>query len=1244
MLKRLFKKGAVSEFSWRADGDHVIVTLKRGGELVPVAAWAEVQPEAAALVEHLIGDDADGDEGLARPVIAAEDSLTLSPQVVAALDVSSAALLGLPAPTPLALDLRPLNRIDQDDFRITVRWVKPGGQPVRTRLNGAILTTEAGPRRIPEPLFSLQAAAVPLTQPLEKAERFEALAGLRAVWPDDPQLAVETEPYLQDLRVHYASGLSLKLKTLTPDRTEFDPVLFSSSSLAQAGDDGQAIDEEADNLLSAAAQKLFASDRFKRDGEARPVYVLRNGEYVFIDPALRPALSAVRQLQDAPEAERRAFILNPRKVLRTAIGDKKADEIGLDRLFVDTEQFSARVAGVDIWRAPVLPWLVPSSNNTWLPERFGLRIGEDYFVLPAEHVKTVVERVEEAAVAGAPTADVTGLLEPSTADGPPPPPHIAVTEQSRAALRHLAPFVYEDSQRHEVAAPAELDGWDAATRGKLFLVVRDNFDAVEYAPLGAVADEGIIGGDPIAPPPRLRTVLKGHQVEGLNWLASGIRSGRPGALLADDMGLGKTLQAIAFMAWLRDEVQAGRQAAAPFLVVAPTGLLGTWRDEIAKHLDEPRLGSLIPAFGGNLKLLREEDSFSARDVETGKASLDAAVWRDAGVVLTTYETLRDYHFSFARTRFGLIIYDEIQKLKNPGSQMTRAAKALNADFILGMTGTPVENRLQDLWSIMDVIAPGSLGSSRDFERKHPAEDRPALQRLKAQLTDPVEGRPPFMLRRLKSDVLDGMPTKTIHALEAPMPSVQANTYRDLVIRAAAAGSAGTMGKGGMLTTLSRMRGVSLHPLDPRHAPPDLDAYASDSARLSQTLTILDRVAQANEKALIFVEDLAMQERLAGLIHLRFNLSTRPTRINGTVPGHKRQALVELFQRPTGRFDVMILSPKAGGVGLTLTAANHVIHLSRWWNPAVEDQATDRVFRIGQTRDVHVYLPLAVHPDPDLAPSSFDLRLNALIDRKRKLTRDLFLPPDASEGELSDLFREVSLERPVDIEADLQDTPRSNEVSPTSGAGSSSQTEGGSAATPDNSGADEGRAVEDSELTGAERRPTLTLSAPVAQAGIKLWRRGPGEDRPTAAILALFDGKHISHVVIRDPYSLVTHAAREAQIRFLADLKQSCRALECVTIEYAPEIDGDLDDMSRRREFGAAYTAAFLGAPPRLSLTRRNKRSRDDDFHDRFIEIDVRHAGDAIKRHELTIGRGAEALYDLRKQCTVTYAPPGGAVD
>lgn len=1132
------------------------------------------------------------------------DKAHLSPAFVAGLNTSAAAALGLPPTTSLALDLKPAGRIDQDDFRIETRWVAPGGRPVRVNLEGALLTESSGVKRVPEPLWSLHQAAQALSAPLNRSERFRALSELRSVWPDDPHVAVESEVYLEDLRVHYASSLSLKLRSLTPNRTDFDPILFGGRTVQEAETSNQVLDEDLDNILTPAAQKLFAEDRFRREPSARSVYVLRDGEYVFIDPALRPALDVVRRLQDRPESERRAFILNPRRVLRERLGDDLAEKVDLDRLFVETEQFSARVAGVDIWRVPVLPWLAPSDKVHWLPERFGLRIGEDYFVVRPANVSPLLNKIQEAADRGDATASVTGLLDPADADGPPPPGEVPVNDQVISALRSFEPF----ARAHETESGTGEAGLDdrEGFAGKLFLVVRDNLEEVEFSPFGSGNGAASAPFGKISQPQLLGTELKPHQVEGFAWLANSVAAKRPGALLADDMGLGKTLQAIALMAWLQEEARAGRRPTAPFLIVAPTGLLGVWRDEIAKHLTGPRLGLLVPAFGGDLRTLREEDGFAEKDIHTGRAALRAEAWREAGVVLTTYETLRDYHFSFARTLFGLIVYDEIQKLKNPASQLTRAAKTLNATFTLGMTGTPVENRLQDLWSITDVVSPGLLGSSRDFERRHPPDDQAALSRLKAQMTEAREGSLPYMLRRMKADALDGLPAKRIHPLEVRMPPVQAAAYRDLVVRAAASSAGGTMGKGGMLATLAAMRGVSLHPLDPRQAPTDLDAYADDSARLSHTLTLLNGIAAKHEKALIFVEDLAMQERLAGLIQARFALSTAPMRINGGVPGPKRQAMVDTFQANQDRFDVMILSPKAGGVGLTITSANHVIHLSRWWNPAVEDQATDRVFRIGQTRDVHVYLPMAVHPDPAIRESSFDLRLNALIERKRKLTRDLFLPPDAADSELADLFREVSLgAEPASSEASAPDL----EV-----------------AAPE-------------LATETAARPTLVLPKALSDSGIRRWRCEAGSTRPTDAIISLFAGKHVTLVTIRDPFALAHRNARVAQVRFLGLLKEKCRDLEAAVVEYAPEVEGDLDDAAARRDFGSIFTGAFPADAPKLALNRRSKRSRDDDFHDRFVEIDIRHAGGAVRRHELSIGRGVEALFDKTKQCTATYAPP-----
>lgn len=1231
-MMNFFRRKAAAEiagFEYEIDGERLRLALKSKGRNVPVSEWTAVRADAASAVSELM-TSAETDHG--ETAIEVDDqTVTFSPAALAKLNAATATAVALPAPTPLALDLKPQGRIDQDDFRIDARWVRPGGQPCRADVNGALITFEGQTRRIPEPLWSILQIANELGTPREKTERFRLLSLLRQHWPDDNMGSVTSDPYIRDMRVHYASTLSLTLRTLTPDRTDFDPVLFGQGATDEAADEGRPLDEALDNVLTPSAQKLFAEDRFRREADVRPVYLLRDGEYVFIDPALRPALNAVRRLQDRPEVERRAFVLNPRKVLKETLGEKLSDEIALDELFVETEQFSSRVAGVDVWRTPVLPWIVPSGKNNWLPERFGLRIGDNYYELPSENVSAILEQVSNAASEGRPTANVEGLLKPATADAGDPPKLLPVNDQVLEALESLRPFANSSAETNDgeesKSGTQQPGDWDAALQGKLFLVVRENFEEVEFAPFQA--DDATPPPSPLRIPERLSSTLKPHQVEGVSWLVRSVETLHPGGLLADDMGLGKTLQAIAFMAWLQEEAEAGRRPREPFLIVAPTGLLGTWKSEISKHLSGKKLGVLLPAFGSDLKLLREEDSLGQRDIESGRAALKSENWRDAGVVLTTYETLRDYHFSFARTRFGLIVYDEIQKLKNPVSQMTRAAKTLNASFTLGMTGTPVENRLQDLWSIMDVIAPGFLGASRDFEKRHPADDRVALARLKTQLTEAPEGHAPYMLRRLKADALTGMPQKLVHPFPADMPPAQASAYKDLVVRAAAANAGGTVGKGGMLTTLAGLRGVSLHPLDPRQAPADLEAYARDSARLWRTLDILKDIARRNEKALIFVEDLAMQDRLAGLIQTRFALPRPPMRINGGVPGPKRQEMVETFQSRPGIFDVMILSPKAGGVGLTLTEANHVIHLSRWWNPAVEDQATDRVFRIGQTRDVHVHLPMAVHPDPAIRESSFDLRLNDLIDRKRQLTRDLFLPPEGNDGELADLFREVSLGE--------KSTGTTTAASDDSGAPTTSSVE----ETPPSAEAIPAETIPAETIpteAAAPVRETLRLPKALADTGIRQWRVAAHGERPTNEIIGLFAGKDLVDVTIRDPYALGGRSARNAQVRFLAELKAAARSIEAITIEYAEEVVGDVSDSEARREVGDLLSRQ-LKPLPRFLLKRRRKRTHDDDFHDRFVDVSVRHAGGAVRLHELSLGRGIEALYDERKQCTVTYAPP-----
>jgi len=1196
--------------------DHVVLSLVEGGRRVRVAEWsARLGSTAVSRLLVRAEDEQPATDG--SPLVElGEDAIRLHPEAVAALSTSEAEALGLPPTAQLALDLASRGLVSDSDFRVESRWVRPGGAPVRANVRGPFLDAEGQTWRIPEPLFSLWRQARELAEPMGDSDRFAAMARLKEGLPEDSASPVAANAYLADTRVHFASGFSLSL-----GRTgafDFDPVLFGKAATAAAAEGEATLDEAADSVLPPAAQKLFSEDRFRRRSEAMPVYVLRTGEYVFIDPALRPALSEVRRLQDAPEAERRSFLANPRRLLKERLGAEVAERTGLDALFIETEQFSARVAGVDLWRQQVLPW-IKSQPNSWLPEKFGLRIGQGYYSVRPEDVGELKSRIDSAADCSAETVPVGGLLHPEQPDLR-PPDVIPMTDQVRQAVHQL-----DEITREFAGLDGEEPGPKDATADeppsgpeKLFLTVRENFEEVDYARAGATGELAASWATP-ALPARVSTSLKAHQVDGFSWLAHSHSSGRPGALLADDMGLGKTLQAICFMAWLREQDRTAEQDA-PFLVVAPTGLLENWRSEIRRHLKAPLLGQEVLAFGSGLKLLAEGALRGTRDTTSGRAGLDAGDLTRAGVVLTTYETLRDYHFSFARIPFGLIVFDEIQKLKNPTSQVTRAAKTLNGAFTLGLSGTPVENRLQDLWSIVDVVSPGFLGSARDFAAAYPEHAPDKMKQLKARLCDPQDGRPPLMLRRMKADHLEGLPEKIEHKREIAMPEVQASAYADLVRRGLASRGVASA-RGGMLELLHAMRGVSLHPADPASAPADLAAYAADSARLVWTLEILDQVERAREQALVFVESLAMQEVLAALIAKRYRLPAPPLRINGAVAGPKRQDLVDRFQRRAGNFDVMILSPKAGGVGLTLTAANHVIHLSRWWNPAVEDQSTDRCYRIGQTKTVHVYLPLAVHPDPVIGPSSFDLKLDALLDRKRMLSREMLAPPDGGAEDAEELFTAVT-----SLGGAATAQPGAAEVARTT-------------AKPENAGEQPPEQWPNAGAGSSAGQPAERGPGPISEIRRFDIRVKSGQARPIASILREFTGRTLTHVKIVDPYALADPDQIRAQVEFLRELARVA-SVGRLDLEYDPSRSKDSDAQSRDAFRRLLQVIVGVKFPKPGFVPRRSQRG--DDFHDRVVRITASGTGRFSEIvYELRIGRGLIGLMNERFECNGTFTPIKG---
>ena len=1150
--------------------------------IVPFDDWAMTAPDVArAAVARVFQAWADNEQGADdKPFVVSEGSAALlHPGLVASLTEPDALALGLPPVARLSLNIQSIGVAQQPDFRVETRWTRPNGLPASVRVEGARVKAEGKDWRVVEPIWSTLQAAARLNATTDDADRQAALAVLRQAIGDEDRRHIRADGFIERLRLSYAAGFSLALK---PDANgfDFDPVLFSPERIREA-EDGTVIDEVADGLLPPAQQASFAK-RFRRSDGCRRAFLLEDGSILFLDPVLQTALAVVHKAQAGGAEVRRAFARNPQRRIAEALALNDSDAAA--PLFVETQQFSERVSGIDIWRKPVLPWIQPKPTS-WLPETFGLRIGDPpeatMIEIPPNRVQEALDAAEQA---------VREERATFTFDAQ----EVPATEQARAALSDLKELINAARESDDEGASAP----DTLPDGRrYFLQVRDNLADIAYAPLAAAVPR--VAAPPPAVPDTVRSAPKPHQVDGFAWLVACWRSGMPGAMLADDMGLGKTFQALAFLTWLRRQQDTPR----PVLIVAPTGLLANWRAEIERHLAPGALGTIVNAYGDTLRRMR---SGAARDIESGNSGIGVDGWGKAGIVLTTFETMRDYHLSFARVPFAAILYDEVQKLKNPASQMTRAAKTLNARFQIAMTGTPVENRLQDLWSVFDVVHPGLLGSSKAFEESYPATEIERLRALHDILTEPQDGRPPVLLRRMKDDCLEGLPAKHIKPLPLAMPSAQATAYDAVIQRAMIA--KGTGKPGHMLEILHMLRGVSLHPIPPEAAG---DGYLGDSARLRATLDVLDRVHATGEKALVFCESLAMQALLAVEFRRRYKLDHDVARIHGGVAGDARQAAVDAFQRRASGFDVMILSPKAGGVGITLTAANHVIHLSRWWNPAVEDQATDRAFRIGQMRDVHVYLPQSVHPDPAIGPMSFDLKLDALMRRKRELSRGLLLPGE-DESDTSSLFDEVLAAGAQSSEAETptpeaeapsvkpEDTPPSLNIT--------AQARPTLAARP------------------VEPPDTSTANWPSRMAFQPKIRRNLGIfEKPVA-------GRHLVDLSIRDPYGCADGRNRQCLVDFMAMLVRAARQVgEITVISFdADSVDRNAAESSVQQydDLQARWKCASPSGPSlrHIQLSRRQSRS----FHDRSIKARTTAGRDII----WDVSNGIDGVMLPDKECTV----------
>ena len=508
-----------------------------------------------------------------------------------------------------------------------------------------------------------------------------------------------------------------------------------------------------------------------------------------------------------------------------------------------------------------------------------------------------------------------------------------------------------DVMRRIRQVPSGLDGPSGLAAALAGEVVDDDGATVEVVAAG-FADTlrlrlgELAGLREEAEPEGLAATLRPYQRRGVAWMADLCRAGL-GGVLADDMGLGKTVQVIA----LHLVLARSRPIAAPTLVVCPTSVLGNWAREIARFAPD------VPV----RKLSGPDRSLA------GLASDE--------IVLVTYGVMRRMADDLAEVGWGVVVADEAQSIKNPRARTSRAIRRIPADARIALTGTPVENRLSELWALLDWTTPGLLGSAEHFRTQFavPIERRgvrTTSQRL-SLLTKP------FMLRRRKTDdgVAPDLPSRTQHDVVVPLSVEQLSMYEALVRESLFQinGSEGATRVGMVFRLLTALKQIANHPGQYLH---EIDGPLDGrSGKLDATVELVGAAVEGEERVLVFSQYVEM----CHLLRRRFAEEGIDAEVlHGGLSADARDRLVDRFQ--AGDIPVLVISLKAGGTGLNLTAATQVVHFDRWWNPAVEDQATDRAWRIGQTR------PVVVHRM--ISEGTIDERIAEMIERKRSLAESV----------------------------------------------------------------------------------------------------------------------------------------------------------------------------------------------------------------------------------------------------------------
>ena len=557
---------------------------------------------------------------------------------------------------------------------------------------------------------------------------------------------------------------------------------------------------------------------------------------------------------------------------------------------------------------------------------------------------------------------------------------------------------------------------------KLSLILKPNIDQLDYQEKRSRLEEISPTKDFKESIPdclKKEVELLPHQITGIRWLQY-LWTKSPiycrGAIMADDMGLGKTLQLLTFIAACLEDKKLD-----PVLIVAPVSLLENWSNEIHKFFNED-FGIVRQMYGDSIKQSKlSRTEIDSQLAQNGLTKFLKPDWlKDSRVVLTTYETLRDLEFSFASQKWSIMVCDEAQKIKNPNAMVTRAAKKMNVRFKIACTGTPVENTIADLWCLFDYIQPGFLGALNEFCKVYRRPIEAKSDEQKEKVKELKELIAPQIIRRTKKEVANLKP-KVINKNYLPISQYQRSLYgfamNDFNRNSNEENAVESIFKN-HLGLLQFIRQVCA---DPRpygqltYQSESYNEYSLKSPKIKWLIEKLQNIKdKKDDKAIIFTEARDLQRLIQRHITEHFKISCDIINgdTNASSKAGSRQQKIDEFQSKKG-FGVIILSPLAVGFGVNIQKANHVIHYTRTWNPAKENQATDRAYRIGQEKEVHVYYPIIYAGLPEkLAPhlqitespfKTFDVKLDELLKWKEDLSEDMLNGSgDVGLGDFTDL--------------------------------------------------------------------------------------------------------------------------------------------------------------------------------------------------------------------------------------------------